>query len=72
MSRSEKFFRAMAWLCFGVLVGIFLAPVKHGVHISICSNNKNSTFGDDSVDTYDDYEDDESVEDDEQEEIVLR
>ena len=40
MSKSEKFFRAMAWLCFGVIVGIFLAPVKHGVHISICSNNK--------------------------------
>ncbi len=67
MSRSEKFFRAMAWLCFGVLVGIFLAPVKHGVHISICSNNQNSSFGDDGADICDDDEDDE-----EQEEIVLR
>lgn len=67
MSRSEKFFRAMAWLCFGVLVGIFLAPVKNGVHISICSNNKNSSFGDDGADLCDAGE-----EDDEQEEIVLR
>lgn len=67
MSRSEKFFRAMAWLCFGVLVGIFLAPVKHGVHISICSNNQSSSFGDDGADICDDDEDDE-----EQEEIVLR
>ncbi|WP_432620069.1 hypothetical protein [Butyricicoccus sp.] len=67
MSRSEKFFRAMAWLCFGVLVGIFLAPVKNGVHISICSNNKNSSFGDDGADLCDEDE-----EDDEQEEIVLR
>ena len=61
MSKSEKFFRAMAWLCFGVIVGIFLAPVKHGVHISICSNNKNSTFGDDGADTYDAYDDDEGA-----------
>ncbi len=67
MSRSEKFFRAMAWLCFGVLVGIFLAPVKHGVHISICSNNQNSSFGDDGADICDEDEDGE-----EQEEIVLR
>ncbi len=67
MSRSEKFFRAMAWLCFGILVGIFLAPVKHGVRISICSNNTNSSFGDDGADICDEDEDDE-----EQEEIVLR
>lgn len=67
MSRSEKFFRAMAWLCFGVLVGIFLAPVKNGVHISICSNNKNSSFGDDGADLCDAEE-----EDNEQEEIILR
>lgn len=67
MSRSEKFFRAMAWLCFGVLVGIFLAPVKNGVHISICSNNKNSSFGDDGADLCDADDEDE-----EQEEIVLR
>lgn len=66
MSRSEKFFRAMAWLCFGVLVGIFLAPVKNGLNISICSNNQNSKFGDDSMDIGDEDEDDE------QEEIVLR
>jgi len=67
MSRSEKFFRAMAWLCFGILVGIFLAPVKHGVRISICSNNTNSSFGDDGADICDEDEDDK-----EQEEIVLR
>lgn len=67
MSRSEKFFRAMAWLCFGILVGIFLAPVKHGVRISICSNNTNSSFGDDGADICDEDEDDE-----ESEEIVLR
>ncbi len=67
MSRSEKFFRAMAWLCFGILVGIFLAPVKHGVRISICSNNTNSSFGDNGADICDEDEDDE-----EQEEIVLR
>ena len=72
MSKSEKFFRAMAWLCFGVIVGIFLAPVKHGVHISICSNNKNSTFGDDGADTYDAYDNDDTDDEDEQEEIVLR
>lgn len=73
MSKSEKFFRAMAWLCFGVIIGIFLAPVKHGVHISICSNNKNSTFGDNSADTYDAYDDEDNMDDeDEQEEIVLR
>jgi len=68
MSRSEKFFRAMAWLCFGVLVGIFLAPVKHGVCISICSNNTNSSFGDDGADICDEDEED----DEEPEEIVLR
>ena len=55
-----------------MIVGIFLAPVKHGVHISICSNNKNSTFGDDGADTYDAYDDDDTDDEDEQEEIVLR
>ena len=39
MSKTEKFFRALAWFGLGAMVGFLLAPIKKGVDISICSNN---------------------------------
>lgn len=53
MSKTEKFFRAMAWFFFGALIGFLLAPIKKGVDISICSNN----VGTDDFDYYDDDDD---------------
>lgn len=39
MTKTEAFFRAMAWFCLGALLGFLLAPIKRGVDIAICSNN---------------------------------
>lgn len=47
MDKMDRFFRAMAWLCFGALLGILIAPVKNGFHLSICSNNVGTSFGED-------------------------
>ncbi|MDO4286168.1 MAG: hypothetical protein Q4C40_00420 [Eubacteriales bacterium] len=45
MGKAEKFFRAMAWLCLGIIIGFFIAPMKEGVNVSICSNNTDTAFG---------------------------
>ncbi|MDO4173289.1 MAG: hypothetical protein Q4D42_00870 [Eubacteriales bacterium] len=45
MGKAETFFRAMAWLCLGVIIGFFIAPMKQGVNVSICSNNTDTAFG---------------------------
>lgn len=61
MGKAEKFFRAMAWLCLGVIIGFFISPIKEGVDISICSNNTDSVFGDGA----------EEEDEDEPEELIL-
>lgn len=45
MSKTETFFRAMAWTCLGVIIGFLLSPIKHGVDITIASNNEGTVFG---------------------------
>lgn len=63
MSKTEKFFRAMAWMCFGVIIGFFISPIKQGIDIRICSNNTDTVFGpDDEMD---------GNEGDEPEELIL-
>ena len=64
MSKTEKFFRAMAWLCLGVIIGFFVSPIKQGVDIRICSNNTDTVFGngDEDNDAKDDGSDDDEPE----------
>ncbi|MGM9616012.1 hypothetical protein [Butyricicoccus sp.] len=69
MSKTEKFFRAMAWLCLGVIIGFFVSPIKQGVDIQICSNNTDTVFGDDNDDDDDDKDD--GSDDDEPEMVTL-
>lgn len=61
MSKTEKFFRALAWFCLGAIVGFLLAPIKKGVDISICSNNVGADgftfFDDDDEDELDEMDD---------------
>lgn len=54
MSKSEKFFRAMAWLCLGVVIGFLLAPIKRGIDVTIASNNDGTVFGGDGMTLLDD------------------
>ncbi|MDD6611418.1 MAG: hypothetical protein PUE91_04370 [Clostridiales bacterium] len=63
MSKTEKFFRAMAWLCLGVIIGFFAAPIKKGIDIRICSNNTDTVFGNGDEDGEDEA--------DEPEELIL-
>ncbi len=39
MSKTDSFFRAMAWLCLGVIIGFLIAPIKRGITCTICSYN---------------------------------
>lgn len=39
MSRLDRFFRDMAFLCLGIIVGFLCAPVRKGINIAIASNN---------------------------------
>ena len=61
MSKTEKFFRALAWFGLGAMVGFLLAPIKKGVDISICSNNVGTDgftfFDDDDEDELDEMDD---------------
>ncbi len=53
MSKTEAFFRALAWFGLGMIAGFLLAPIKKGVDISICSHNVGSngfTWFDDDED----------------------
>lgn len=67
MSKTEKFFRAMAWLCLGVIIGFFAAPIKKGIDIRICSNNTDTVFGNGDEDNGDEDDSD----DDEPEMVTL-
>lgn len=39
MGKTGKFFFAMAWFGFGVIMGFLIAPIKQGIDITIASNN---------------------------------
>ena len=70
MSKTEKFFRAMAWLCLGVIIGFFVSTIKQGVDIRICSNNTDTVFGNGDEDN-DDDDDKDDGDDDEPEMVTL-
>ncbi|MDO5783615.1 MAG: hypothetical protein Q4P20_00975 [Eubacteriales bacterium] len=61
MGKAGKFFFAMAWFCFGVIMGFLIAPIKQGVDITIASNNMVEgldVWCDDEEDALDEQEDD--------------
>lgn len=39
MSKLDRFFRDMAFLFLGIMVGFLCAPIRKGVNITIASNN---------------------------------
>ena len=44
MSKWNSFFRGMAMLCLGMVIGFLISPIKQGVRISIGSNNRGSNL----------------------------
>lgn len=65
MKNAEGFFRAMAWLCLGMVLGFLLAPIKRGITMSICSDNVGAEHYDflqtQKKDDPDDLDDDEEL-----------
>ncbi len=62
MSKTEKFFRAMAWLFLGVVIGFLIAPIKGGTNVTIASNNVGAdSFDFSSDDDNDDGDGDDGV-----------
>lgn len=51
MDKSYKVFFALTFLFGGILLGIFLSPIKKGVY---CGNNNNNTFFRKTEDDWDD------------------
>lgn len=39
MSKLDRFFRDMAFLCLGIILGFVCAPIRKGINITIASNN---------------------------------
>ena len=61
MSKGNGFFRGMAMLCLGIVIGFLIAPIKQGIRVSIGSNNSGSKLmnefhGFDDEDEFDDEE----------------
>lgn len=59
MGRAGKFFFAMAWFFFGVMMGFLIAPIKRGVDIDVAIASNNTGDGseiprDDDADAPDD------------------
>lgn len=42
MNKADRFFRGLALVCVGVIVGFLLAPIKKGIRVTIGSNNHGS------------------------------
>lgn len=75
MGKTGKFFFAMAWFCFGMIIGFLIAPIKHGVDVTIASNNRMdgdvTVASNDMVDGLDGWCDDEEDAEDEGTDDVL-
>lgn len=59
MNRSERFFRSMAMLCLGIIIGFLISPIKKGIRVTIGSGNTGSKVMNetdwDDMDDFDDY-----------------
>ncbi len=56
MNKAERFFRDLALVCVGVILGFLLAPIKEGIRVTIGSNNRSSEVMNE-YDTDEDWED---------------
>ncbi len=69
MNKADRFFRGLALVCVGVILGFLLAPIKKGIRVTIGSNNRGSDvmneYGADE-DWYDEEWDDEDEEGEEE------
>lgn len=70
MSKWNGFFRGMAMLCLGMVIGFLISPIKQGIQISIGNNNRgsrlmNQSSGFDDEDEFDEeYMDEDDFEPD--------
>lgn len=63
MSKWNSFFRGMAMLCLGMVIGFLISPIKQGVRISIGSNNRGSSLMNQGFD--DEWDEEEYLDEDE-------
>lgn len=63
MSKWNSFFRGMAMLCLGMVIGFLISPIKQGVRISIGSNNRGSSLMNQGFD--DEWDEEEYFDEDE-------
>ena len=79
MSKWNSFFRGMAMLCLGMVIGFLISPIKQGVRISIGSNNRGSSlmnqgfddeFDEEEYLDEDDFEPDFETPDDDDDDVV--
>ena len=79
MSKWNSFFRGMAMLCLGMVIGFLISPIKQGVRISIGSNNRGSSLMNQGFDDEwdeeeyfdeDDFEPDFETPDDDDDDVV--
>ena len=63
MSKWNSFFRGMAMLCLGLVIGFLISPIKQGVRISIGSNNRGSSLMNQGFD--DEWDEEEYFDEDE-------
>ena len=61
MNKADRFFRGLALVCVGVILGFLLAPIKKGIRVTIGSNNRGS-------DVMNEYGADEDWDDEDEEE----
>ena len=63
MSKWNSFFRGMAMLCLGMVIGFLISPIKQGVRISIGSTNRGSSLMNQGFD--DEWDEEEYFDEDE-------
>ena len=57
MNKIDRFFRSMALLCLGVIIGFLISPIKNGIKISVGSGNTSSRVMNDYSDDLDEFRD---------------
>ena len=63
MSKWNSFFRGMAMLCLGMVIGFLISPIKQGVRRAIGSNNRGSSLMNQGFD--DEWDEEEYFDEDE-------
>lgn len=78
MKKIDRFFRGMALICLGIIIGFLVSPIKKGIRVTIGSYNSDSelmneygTLDDDDFEMLeeDDFDDEPDFETPDEEEI---